>query len=163
MTLSNLTQADLMGRLEYSPDTGAFTHKHKSPRGRVGDIAGSKTIDGYWSLRVCGKTYLAHRLAWLYVHGEWPKHDIDHISGNKSDNRIANLRDVTRSVNCGNQRRARVDNKIGLLGVCKVDDLYIAQIGVPGRIIKLGKFNTPDEAHSAYLSAKRSMHAGCTI
>lgn len=110
---------------------------------------------------------MAHRLAWVHVHGSWPAGDIDHINGDKLDNRIANLRDVTRSVNKENMRSARGDNKVGLLGVHvrrqNTTRPYVASIRVSGKLIHLGAHNTPEAAHAAYLEAKRRLHSGCTI
>ena len=111
------------------------------------------------------KAILAHRLAWALHTGDWPKGDIDHINGDESDNRLANLRDVSKSINQQNKRRPRTDNKVGLLGVSwhARGRKWRAQITVQGTRMYLGLFTTPDAAHAAYLEAKRMLHPGCTI
>jgi hypothetical protein len=130
----------------------------------VGAIVGSKSSFGYLDIMIDGKSYRLHRLAWLYMHGKWPKGYIDHINGIKDDNRICNLRDVTNSINQQNRNKARTDSKIGLLGVIKRSrDRYESRIKVNGESIHLGISNTPEEAHQIYLKAKRQLHEGCTI
>lgn len=159
-----ITADQLREILSYDPETGVFTwRKDMGARAKAGNKAGARGGCGYVGIKLLGKSYLAHRLAWLYVYGEWPLQRIDHISGDRMDNRMANIRDVSASVNSQNQKRARSDNKTGYLGVCEVDGEYVAQIGLRGRIYKLGRFQAPEMAHAAYLAAKRQMHSGCTI
>lgn len=112
---------------------------------------------------IAGKEYVQHRLAWLYMHGRWPSGDIDHINGNRSDNRFSNLRDVATQTNSENRRCAQKNNKAGLLGVTKRRNGYEARIRVLGRLIYLGLYDTPERAHEVFLQAKRERHAGCTI
>ena len=109
--------------------------------------------------------YLGYRLAWLYVHGKLPDGDIDHINGKPSDDRIKNLRDVSRSVNLQNQRAARSNNSSGLLGVFfqKTMNKWTSKIQLDWKTKSLGYFDTAEEAHAAYLKAKRELHEGCTI
>ena len=119
-------------------------------------------------IRVGGARHYAHRLAWLFATGEWPKETIDHINGDRGDNRIANLRDVPRRINCENQRKARSVNRVGLLGVSRATGNrpgkpYTAFIGVRGKSVGLGYFPTAELAHEAYLAAKRRLHEGCSI
>ena len=77
-----ITQKELLENLVYDKDTGVFTRKISlNTKIRVGDVAGGKDVKGYVCIRVMGKTYKAHRLAWLYVHGKWPENEIDHING----------------------------------------------------------------------------------
>lgn len=162
-----LTADRLRELLHYDPETGVFTWLVHRQRHRAGDVAGSKHSMGYIEMGVCGASYLAHRLAWLYMTGSWPAGDVDHKNGQRSDNRFDNLRDVTKSVNLQNRQGATANNKSGLLGVSK----SIAKCGrwfariqdSTGKQKGLGSFGTPEEAHAAYLDAKRSMHEGCTI
>ena len=116
MTKDDLTQSQLKELLHYDPDTGVFIWRHrpKCPR-LTGRIAGSPIL-GYVSIRVLGYMYQAHRLAWLYMTGEWPLDMIDHINRHKSDNRWKNLRQADMSLNCLN-RGPRGDNKTGHPGV----------------------------------------------
>jgi hypothetical protein len=167
MAKTDLTAERLRELLHYDPDSGVFTRERNSHQGRwkAGAEAGCPNRDGYIVLRVNGHLQYAHRLAWLYMHGSWPQLHIDHINGDKSDNRIANLRDVPRCVNLQNMRRATMASQSGLLGAHVRADRgsYSARIYVNGRTRFLGDFKTPEEAHAAYLAAKRERHAGCTI
>ncbi len=155
--MSVITQDRLMELLQYNEETGIFYRRDS------GRIAGTKRPDGRINICVDCRLYRAHRLAWLWTNGEMPKGDIDHIDGNPQNNRISNLRDVSRSVNMQNQRRARSDSKTGLLGVQVHGKRFRAEIATPNGRVGLGTFNTPQEAHSVYLLAKRQLHDGCSI
>ena len=91
-------------RLSYCPETGVFTLLQSAGSKRKGAVAGYKDNLGYWKVMVAGRWMMSHRLAWRFVHGEWPDGEIDHINGNPSDNRIANLRVVTRRQNMRNAK-----------------------------------------------------------
>lgn len=151
----------------YDAETGLFTRKVATSRStKVGECAGTIALHGYVQIRIDGHLDLAHRLAWFYVHGEWPKGQIDHINGVRNDNRIANLRDVSRSMNLQNQRKATATNKTtGMLGahLHKPSGLFVASIRAEGQHKHLGYFKTPEAAHIAYVAAKRELHEGCTI
>ena len=150
--------------LEYDQITGSFTWLAlTSRRVKVGDVAGWKTSIGYIRINVLGRAYQAHCIAWLHFYGAWPTADIDHIDGNPSNNAIANLRDVSHSVNLQNQQRAQRCNNSGFLGVSRRGSCWRAQITADGKKRHIGTFNTPELAHAAYLEAKRKLHAGCTI
>lgn len=151
--------------LSYNPETGVFHWKVRAAyHVRIGTVAGSLNSQGYLHTRVDGKRFLNHRLAWLFVHGTWPSGDIDHINGCRSDNRIANLRDVQRSINAQNLRTAQSNNKsTGLLGAYKQGRRWCSIIMIDGKQRYLGTFDTPEEAHTAYLETKRKFHPGCTI
>jgi hypothetical protein len=113
-----------------------------------------------------GVRYQAHRLAWFYVNRCWPRGVIDHEHGHTENNRIANLRDVTRRINQQNQRRPHKDSRTGFLGVTKLKDTgrYQANIAsVDGIKHSLGCFDTPEEAHKVYVEEKRRIHEGCTL
>lgn len=166
MANTDLTAELLRALLHYDPETGIFTWLlPKSSKIKPGDRAGGKDIQsGYRSIWVVGKGRAEHRLAWLYVYGEWPKGDIDHINGISDDNRIANLRDASTSQNCQNQRKARISNSSGLLGVKKFrPGQWQSSIGVNGKYIHLGTFNSPESAHLAYIEAKRKYHSFGTL
>ena len=159
-----LTADRLREVLHYAPDTGVFTWLVKtSTRIKVGDVAGSASARGYVWVRVDGVLLLAHRLAFLWMTGEWPPQFVDHINGVRDDNRWSNLRPATRAENNQNQRRARSDNKLGLLGVCRYRNRFRATIAVDGQRIHIGTFDAPEQAHAAYLKTKRELHGGCTI
>lgn len=164
--MSELDSTRLRELLSYDPATGVFTRKVGSPRSPVGSIAGGSDHKGHWVIRVNAKKYFAHRLAWLYVHGVWPAGVVDHINGDGMDNRIDNLRDVTQSVNMQNLKGARKDNRAAkLLGVTwsKQHNRWRANITITGKATFLGLFNTAEEAHAAYVAAKRQHHAGNTL
>ena len=159
-----LTQEKLQSLLHYDPDTGVFTWKVARQRVKNGDVAGYKK-SGYVYISINGKHYRAHRLAFLYVHGEFPKEHTDHINGVRNDNRIANLREATNSQNMQNLLVANSNNKTGLLGasVDKATGKFQAQIKLNGKNKFLGRFNTALEAHHAYVQEKRRVHDFCTI
>lgn len=161
-----LTAERLRELLDYNPETGALTRLTRpAQRSRIGDVVGWTGAYGYTIVAVDGRDYLAHRLAWLHVHGRWPTADIDHINGDRADNRLENLREVTRGQNLQNQRRARRDNRTGILGVSYRADRgsWRAHIGAGGRQHHLGTFATPQEAHDAYVTAKRRLHEFGTL
>lgn len=101
-----LTQERLKEAFDYNEISGEFIWKIKAgSRGVIGAIAGSKRHDGYIIIRLDKDRYLAHRLAWFYIHGLWPSEFIDHINGNPSDNRIDNLRETSMSENMRNRSK----------------------------------------------------------
>lgn len=150
-----LSAERLRQSLTYNPDTGVFV--------RHGNCVGAlnKAL-GYIVISLNGVNYLAHRLAWLYVHGEWPE-ITDHVNGDRTDNRLANLRSAGSNVNNQNRRAASKRSKSGVLGVCWDRGRWVAHIMADRKRKNLGRYKTIDEAQSAYLVAKRRLHAGCTI
>jgi hypothetical protein len=150
--------------LQYVPADGRFYWRLTRNNGaKAGDLAGRTDANGYTTIRLLGKDHKAHRLVWLFERGCWPEGQIDHINGDRSDNRIANLRDVSGRVNQENRRRASAGNSSGHLGVRFKANGYEASIKVAGKNIYLGRFKSAEEAGSAYLAAKRVRHEGCTI
>ena len=143
--------------LDYDPESGEFKWKPRP--------AGHRRASGYVSITIDGIEVKAHQLAWFITHGEWPKTMIDHINGNTSDNRIANLRDATHKINAQNRRKAAASSRSRLLGVTwhKQRNKWMADIYHDGRKKYLGLFETQEEAHNAYLEAKRLLHPGNTI
>ena len=130
---------------------------------RDGEVAGRKTKRGYVEVHVGRAKYSAHRIAWLFFHGTAPDGDIDHINGVRSDNRICNLRCVSRRVNLENQHRPHRGSTTGFLGVSLSGNRFQAKICSNYKYIYLGTYLTAEEAHLAYLEAKRRLHTGCTI
>lgn len=158
-----LTAARLRELYSYDRETGLFTPVHDLPGRRK---IGTANKRGYLRINIDNRPQYAHRLAWLYMHGSWPKGVIDHINGNPSDNRACNLRDVTLAENSQNERMARPNNKsAGLLGVtkCKNSDRYFSRVTLSGKSIYVGCFRTAREAHEAYLAVKREVHPACTL
>ena len=155
---------DLRRLLAYDPTTGQFRWLcDRQGHVRAGDMAGCVNHSvGYIYIGLGQRRrFAAHRLAWALVHGEWPKSEIDHINGERTDNRIENLRVVTTSENRQNQRRGR--GRLGLLGVRRNGKRFSAIIGVNYKTHCLGTFDTPEEAHAAYVTAKRQLHPAGTL
>jgi len=164
-----LTQDMLKQWLHYEPETGVFTWigkaDPKAPNSFIGKRAG-KADDGrgYRAIKILGKLWLEHRLAFLYMTGMWPKQGVDHIDGSRSNNAWKNLRAADGYVNAQNQRKPQKGNKSGFLGVSAHRSKFRAFIRVNGGApMRIGTFDTPEEAHQAYVEAKRRLHPGCTL
>lgn len=153
-----LTAARLREILHYNPDTGEFTYlvKH-SLRSRAGLVTkGSANGNGYFRLRIDGHLRYVHRLAWLYMTGQWAEVEIDHINGDGTDNRFCNLRLATRSQNARNTT-IRSDNRSGFRGVHWNSQVrkWQAEIKIGKRRLYLGRFSTPEAGREAYCKAAR--------
>lgn len=152
-----LTQQKLKNFLEYDTETGVFKWLvDKSWGSKTGKIAGSTVTRGYKVIEIDYKKYKAHRLAWLYVYGEFPtgrQKYIDHIDGDTSNNRISNLRICNSSENQRNRSTSN-NNTSGYKGVSwhKVTGKYQANIksAITGKIEYLGLYLTPEEASKVY-------------
>lgn len=155
--------AYLKDQIKYCPDSGNFSWVSKRKGRFHRDVAGSAHMAGYITICIDKFNYLAHRLAWYMHHGVSPIGVIDHIDGNKSNNKISNLRLGTHGQNLQNLKTARVDNFSGFLGVAKHPGGYTAQINIDGKKIHIGLFDNPEDAHSAYLEKKRVLHEFCEI
>ena len=165
MSKDNLTILQVRDFLNYDANTGIFTWKRRAARCvQIGDIAGcvEKRI-GYASIGLFGHVYKSHRLAWFYIHGEWPIGLIDHINGIKTDNSLINLRIVSAEGNSQNIHNPNKRNKSGFIGVIWFQNKWRASITIKGKTNWLGDFSSPEEAHQVYLSAKRKYHSTCTI
>lgn len=149
-----LTHEQLKDNLEYNPDNGIFTrlitHTHSV---KIGDVAGGSNNNGYTQIRVLGKMYQAHRLAWLYMTGDWPDKDLDHINQIRDDNRWPNLRECTKSQNGANAEKNK-NNTSGYKGVSwhKPTKKWLAKIRHKNKDFHLGCFKYPHEAAKAYNS-----------
>lgn len=171
MPRTNLTAERVRELLDYNPDTGVLTWIGLPDymADRLGKEAGNvNAVSGHRFVMIDQRNYLAHRVIWLHVHGVWPNGQIDHKNGNRDDNRLDNLRDTTPTVNAQNLHGPQKNNKTGFLGVIfkpamAIGKQYEARIMANRRIHRLGYFETPEEAHEAYLAAKRQLHEGCTI
>lgn len=161
----DLTAEVLKNMLRYCPDTGVFTWLRRSdvgPRwnGRYpGKVAGGvrkNRADGreYWTIGINGSAFQAHRLAWLYVTGEWPKDIVDHEDGDGLNNSFENLREADKSKNGANSKLS-TNSTSGFKGVCfdKSKQRFMASITFDGRQHFLGYHDTAEEAHSAYVIA----------
>ena len=153
-----ISHDDLVRLLDYEPNTGLFRWKTKiSRKAVVGELAGCHRADGYVVIKLNGTRYRAHRLAWLYMTGQWPTEFVDHRDGDRSNNRWANLRLANRSENMWNMV-GHSDSRTGLKGVTRDDRRWIAQIAANGSSHWLGSFKTAADAQSAYAAAAIRYH-----
>ena len=155
-----ITQARLKELLDYNPETGVFVWKvRRGGIANAGSVAGGVDGKGYVRINVDFLTYKAHRLAWFYVTGKWPRDQIDHTNCTKNDNRFSNLREASNSENKRNTPRY-ANNTSGTKG-----DYRIAKTGRWRAIIRvdrvrihLGVFGTVEEAITAYAEGSARLH-----
>lgn len=157
MKKSELTQERLHELLDYDPKTGIFRWRNKSQH-RAGRIAGCRQQSDSWSIRIDGRRYQAHQLAWLYMEGQWGEPVIDHRDGNPLNNRWSNLRLSTYSDNAANRGRMR-SNTSGFKGAvfCSRTGKWRALISKDRRRYCLGRYATAEEAHAAYVAKAREL------
>jgi hypothetical protein len=145
--------------LRYEPDTGDFYYVIKRGSRRIGDKAGLLYENGYIRIEISGKRYLSHRLAWLFCNKSWPTKFIDHINGDRSDNRIVNLREADQHQNQYNSKKHK-DNTTGYKNIrLHRDGKYEVRISVKGKRIQIGSFKTVEEAAQSYNNAVIKYHA----
>lgn len=143
---------DVLQRVSYNPQTGLFTALKSAGRRRAGSVRGYPDKLGYVKICFDGKWVMAHRLAFRIAHGRWPNGEIDHINGDPSDNRIANLRECTRSQNVMNTRRGN--------GVCwhKGRKKWQALVKARGKSYFFGTFDRREDAERAAVTGRRKLH-----
>jgi hypothetical protein len=165
---NKISYEELAEVLSYDSETGLFLWKKRHPETRfnkgfnkkfAGKEAGSTRRNGYKVIQYGGFEFSMGRLAWLFHHNAWSEKEIDHINLIKTDNRIANLRESSRSENASN-RRKQSNNTSGFKGIWKRKnkESWMAGINVNGKRIRLGEFKTPELAHEAYLTASKKLH-----
>jgi len=155
-----LTQDRLKEVLHYDPETGVFTRLvSTNNRVKVGAVAGTIHHTGYCRIKIDGKDYLAHRLAFLYMTGEFPKDQADHIDGNPANNRWSNLRECTHAENQQNRasKPGSTSKHVGINRYKKTQK-WRAAIKINGKPIHLGYFETEEAAYQAYCKAKAEHH-----
>ncbi len=154
---NEFTAEYLRSVLHYDQETGIFTWKVRTSASvKAGDVAGCPGVNGYLRIRVQSRQYKAHRLAWLYVYGVWPKDQIDHINRNRSDNRISNLREATNKQNQQNTGK-QSNNTSGHPGVSwyKQSSKWVARIRHNQKLIHLGYFENLEDAIAARKAAEK--------
>lgn len=167
----DLTQDYLRSLLSYDAETGELIWRHR-PRDMfrdndkricgtwnaryAGTVANSIGTGGYVRVNILGTRYLGHRVIWMMVHGEWPD-EIDHINGNRSDNRLCNIRNVSRQENLRNLAK-RSDNSSGHVGVHlnKKNGKWSAYVGIDGKQVHLGFFENLDDAIAVRAKASKA-------
>lgn len=164
MADTDLTAARVREVLNYDQTTGFFYRKiDRFGRSIEPYKVGFEMTNGYTYVCIDKKPVRAHRLAWLYVTGQWPELFIDHINGAKADNRFCNLREATPRLNAENRHVHKATSATGYMGVSAQRTGWRATITTNGKQRYIGEFKTPEAAHEAYLLAKRDSHKGCTI
>lgn len=140
--------------VDYNPDTGLFTRKIATRGSAAGKSMGCINREGYVIFMIDYRLYLAHRVAWVWMTGNWPTKHIDHINCKRSDNRWENLREATQSQNMINSKKTS-RNTSGYKGVFFDNGRWRSVIQFEYRTVYLGSFKTPQEAHAAYCKAAR--------
>lgn len=154
-----ITAEQVRKLLHYNPETGEFRWLMRRRGVKSGSVTGYLRKDGYWRIQIYRHRYMANRLAWLYMTGEWPAEEIDHINGVPGDDRWENLREASHSQNMHNSRRPR-HNTSGVKGVSWFarDAKWKACIQVNKRRIHLGYFTDLGAARAAYAAAAAKYH-----
>lgn len=148
--MTDITASELSSVLNYNPDTGVLRWTRRVANNVfAGMEAGTRNGQGYMVFMYRRTQLQAHRVAWALTHGDWPQLSIDHINGNRADNRLCNLREATHQQNCCNRGPAP-SNKCGLKGVRLKRGKWEACIWTGGRSVYLGRYESPEEAHTAY-------------
>jgi hypothetical protein len=157
--VTELTAEHLRSILYYDPSTGVMTWRVRvADSVRVGDQAGHIDDKGYVRISIGNRQRRAHRLAWFYVTGEWPKGSIDHKDTNRANNAWSNLRLATNSQNGSNTAKYRT-NTSGFKGVSRrANGRFLASIQHRKRKLHIGVYDTPEEAHAAYCRKAAELH-----
>ena len=162
--MNNLSQAMLCELLDYDPSTGSFHWKKFAGvpnQMEIGQVAGWHDRQSRsWKIEIAERPYLAHRLAWFYIHGVWPK-QIDHINGDRMDNRLCNLRNANNSQNQANMK-AKSNNRLGIRGISFTGRSYLVQIKKDGKAIR-ALFPTLAEAELFTKETHKKLHGEFSI
>lgn len=157
-----ITASELNDRFIYNPKTGELSWRpRKYSKGysgvRPGKKAGWMSPQGYCKITINTKQYFLHRIVWMMVYGKFPDRLLDHIDGDKTNNRLSNLREADFSQNCAN-RKIQSNNVTGLKGVSLNHGRWVAKIAFRGKRYHIGSFPTREEAYKAYLDRAHQLH-----
>lgn len=155
--MTQLSHEHLLAVLSYSKESGNFVWLIRGGRAHPGKIAGTVHSDGYVVIIIDGKQYKAHRLAWFYVNGSWPRGRLDHKDNCQSNNRWDNIRPATHSQNMAN-RKLNANSTTGYKGVSARGKKFRAYVNKDGRRHYLGDFNTGAEAAAAAGAKALELH-----
>ena len=141
---------EVLATFDYNPETGIFRWKKRNAqRVKIGSIAGFQMSTGYRGVSLRNMQFLAHRMAWFYMTGRWPRHQIDHIDRVRTNNRFSNLREATMRDQLGNASM-RKNNTSGIRGVSRKRNKWQAQLAYRGTYYSLGSFSSKTQAKSVY-------------
>lgn len=151
--------------LTYGPCTGVLRWRVGYGKAFAGSVAGARTWAGYMAVGIDGEKFRVHRVAWAIAHGAWPTKTIDHLDGDRCNNKLFNLREVSQAVNAQNIRKPTSRNTSGYLGVywSERHGGWMASLGIAGKTKRRGPYKTPERAFDAYVDLKRRHHEGCTL
>lgn len=154
-----ITQKELKHWLSYSPIVGVFEWRRRGHRVRPGMLAGCCDLaTGYVVIRLRGKTYRAHHLAWLYMTGEWPPMDVDHKDGDRNNNAFANLRLATKAENQWNKKASTGSSGVKGVNWDKALGKWRGTVGVGGKKVHVGVFSQLEEAQAAVIAKRKELH-----
>jgi hypothetical protein len=153
-----LTHDVLKGVLDYYPDSGIFKSRNKTSKKPAGSVVGCIGTHGYLVIAVKGRSYLAHRLAWFYMHGEWPKDLIDHVNGVKVDNRFVNLRECSKSQNGQNSKARKSFSGVKSVEWHTGAGKWRVRMEVAGKRHHIGFFVCLEQAEQAAIAARERLH-----
>lgn len=160
MAKPDFTPEFLKTQVRYCPQTGEFVWLISRGRAKAGGKAGGVDVHGYCRIKVLGRYYATHRLAWYYQTGEWPEEYIDHRNGVSADNRWVNLRACSNSENQQNQAALKSSTASGHIGISwhSRNKMWVVRVGVRRSRVHVGYFHSLDDAKEAYLAAKKRYH-----
>lgn len=156
---SQLDLAEARAFLSYNPSTGDIIWKEARGKAAKGSVGGFLMPDGYLAIRIFGRNYPAHRMAWFLHFGRWPHELLDHANGKRDDNRLENLREASVGQNnCNVKPQTRSVSKLKGVAWHSRDRRWQAKICCGGQAYYLGQFDTEEEAHAAYCAAAHEKH-----
>ena len=154
---NSISREEVERLLQYDPETGIFVWIVSKGAAKAGSVAGTVANRGYVRLRINRREFLAQRIAWLLATGHMPTGEIDHINGDRADNRLSNLRPATHAEN-GFNRGRNANNTSGFKGVHRNGEKFSVVVCRAGKHYYFGVFDVAEDAHAAYCEAFRQVH-----